>query len=99
MKITDRNLVQDPPLRPERGGQAGRGTTPTEGTPESAAGGDRVDVSEAARVLAGLRDDDPERAAKVERLRKAVEDGTYDPDVNEVARRFLREVVGPFVKR
>ena len=92
MKITDRSHVQDPRLG---------GATPVEpGTPHppepDAPEGDRVDVSDAARRLAALAlaapADDPERAARVAELQKAVADGTYVADPEATARKLLLEL-------
>jgi flagellar biosynthesis anti-sigma factor FlgM len=71
--------VQAPQPRPRTGEQA----------PASARGEqhDRIDLSAQARQLAAIESPD-ERAARVEALRAAVQDGTYQVDADELAGRI-----------
>lgn len=48
---------------------------------------DRIDLSAQARQLAAMESPD-ERAARVEALRAAVQDGTYQVDADELASRI-----------
>ncbi|MDO9444681.1 MAG: flagellar biosynthesis anti-sigma factor FlgM [Dehalococcoidia bacterium] len=48
---------------------------------------DRIDLSAQARQLAAIESPD-ERAARVEALRAAVQDGTYQVDADELANRI-----------
>ncbi len=95
MKISDLNGVVDPRVAgagaaPESAGAPGRTAA------AAAQGGDAVEVSETARLLAGLArvnvgEVRPERVAA---LRQAVASGTYQVDPAAVARAFLTEVAG-----
>ncbi len=94
MKIDERNGVLDAqlggldPARPEAGGKVPLPATPA---------GDRVSVSDTARHLAGARtevgDVDAVREERVAGLRAAIDQGQYRPDLHQVARSVLREVV------
>lgn len=77
--------------------------TPSAGRRSRAAGaaaavGDRVSLSEEARRLARLRagvgDLDEVRQDRVGELRQRVAEGTYRADFRDVARKFLRELLG-----
>jgi flagellar biosynthesis anti-sigma factor FlgM len=94
MKITERKGVLDPqlagadPVRPEsRATVVGDSVT-----------GDRVNVSDTARQLAGLRaaigDVDGVRPERVAVLQAAIDAGRYAPDASDVARAVLRNAVG-----
>lgn len=99
MKITRRTGIGTPPL-------AGEIPPPdidveesevTEHQPRPAQ--DTVSVSEKARLLGQLKSaQGEERAEKVAALRKAVEEGTFQPEIRAVARSFLREVLAFFVR-
>ena len=92
MKITERSHVQDPRLG---GATPVEPAAPRPAEPD-APGGDRVDLSDAARRLAALAlaapADDPERAARVAELQKAVAEGTYVADPEATARKLLLEL-------
>ncbi|PKN82173.1 MAG: flagellar biosynthesis anti-sigma factor FlgM [Chloroflexi bacterium HGW-Chloroflexi-9] len=51
---------------------------------------DRIDLSTQARQLAAIESPD-ERAARVEALRAAVQDGTYQVDADELASRIAEQ--------
>ena len=55
--------------------------------------GDVIDLSEAARLLAAARAASdattPERAALLQELRARIEDGSYEPDAEAVARELV----------
>lgn len=105
MKIGDRNNgVQDPRLGGV-GGALEPGETRPAGAADGAEGGDSVQVSDAARVLArlaghvatvadGVRQ---VRQDRVDALRAKVESGQYRIDTDAVARAFLTDVVGQLV--
>jgi flagellar biosynthesis anti-sigma factor FlgM len=94
VKISDLNGVVDPRVAgagaaPESAGAPGR-------TAAAAQGGDAVEVSETARLLAGLArvNVDEVRPQRVAALRQAIASGTYQVDPAAVARAFLTEVAG-----
>ncbi|MFN8542736.1 MAG: flagellar biosynthesis anti-sigma factor FlgM [Candidatus Binatia bacterium] len=94
MKIIDRTNVQDPRLG---GGPAPVDQPASRASEETgeATTGDRVQVSDTARRLAALvasTPDDPTRQARIEALRAAVEDRTYQADLEGTARKFLVDV-------
>ncbi len=76
---SDRRLAGEPSDDP-----AQAAVTPT---------GDVIDLSEAARLLAAARAASdattPERAALLEELRARIEDGSYDPDAETIAREIV----------
>ena len=95
MKVDDRKSVLDP--------RVGGAQAPVPGGPAPLSGGapasaDQVSVSDTARDLAKLRsavgDPDSVREEKIAKLREAVENGTYHPDVRETAKKMLRELLG-----
>lgn len=96
MKISDLgNGVADPRVTgagapPEPAG------APVRATAAAADGGDAVQVSETARLLAGLGQGtvDEVRSERVAALRQAIASGTYRVDPAAVARAFLTEVAG-----
>ncbi len=98
MKIDDRKTVENPLL----GGISGRvrpdGSRAPEGAPAGAATTDQVSVSDTARQLAQLRsqvgDVGEVRTARVDQLKAAVDDGTYQVDDGTVAKSFLSRVLG-----
>jgi len=99
MKITRRTGIGTPPL-------AG-GIPPSDIDVEEAEVADRrprlaqdtVSVSEKARLLGQLKSGDgEERAEKIAALREAVEEGRFQPEIRAVARSFLRELFGFFVR-
>ena len=59
---------------------------------------DRVSVSDMGHLLAGLKAEvgplDVLREEKVTRLRAVMAKGTYSADIQDVARQFLRELLG-----
>ena len=59
---------------------------------------DRVSVSDMGLLLAGLKAEvgplDVLREEKVTRLRAVMAKGTYSADIQDVARQFLRELLG-----
>ncbi|MDX2150356.1 MAG: flagellar biosynthesis anti-sigma factor FlgM [Bryobacteraceae bacterium] len=72
--------------RSERGGAAGR-----------SGGTDQVKLSDfASKVNEALRDDGPERAARVEELRKAVAAGTYQVDSRELSAHLVEGALKGF---
>jgi flagellar biosynthesis anti-sigma factor FlgM len=94
MKITDRKSVLETqidrpdPVRPESGSEVGPGAPPT----------DRVNVSEGARELSRLRaavgDLGAVREGRVAGLRAEMAKGQYGADLQDVARKILRELLG-----
>lgn len=58
-----------------------------------APGGDVIDLSEAARLLAAARAASdattPERAALLKELQARIEDGSYEPDAEAIAREIV----------
>ncbi len=99
MKITRRTGIGTPPLT--------GGIPPSDVDVEEAEAAarqpnqarDTVSVSEKARLLGQLRlGEGEERAEKIGALRKAVEEGSFQPEIRAVARSFLREVLGFFVR-
>jgi len=95
MKIVGQQPNPIPEARSSReaAGATKTSTGPTSGTAD---GADRVDLSPLARALATLRSEvgDPEAidAKRVEELRTALANGTYDPPAAEVADALLREL-------
>jgi flagellar biosynthesis anti-sigma factor FlgM len=94
VKISDLTGVVDPRV-------AGPGAAPESAVPgrtgaTAADGGDAVEVSATARLLAGLAraNVDTVRAERVMALRQAIAAGTYQVDPAAVARAFLTEVAG-----
>jgi flagellar biosynthesis anti-sigma factor FlgM len=96
MKIDQQKGVLDPRLGPTDAVRAGTGGAPA--APAPPARGDRVSVSEGARELSRLRaavgDVDAIRPDRVDALRAAVMAGRYHPDLGQVARTLLRELLG-----
>ena len=99
MKVDDRKSVLDP--------RVGGPQAPAPGAPADAPGtpapsADQVSVSDTARDLAKLRsavgDPDGVREEKVAKLREAIENGSYHPDVRETAKKLLREILGDVAK-
>jgi flagellar biosynthesis anti-sigma factor FlgM len=95
MKVDDRKTVLDPrvggtqaPAPGDRSPASGEGSTSA----------DQVSVSDTARDLAKLRsavgNPDIVREEKIAKLREAVENGSYHPDVRETAKKLLREILG-----
>ncbi|MEQ8485033.1 MAG: flagellar biosynthesis anti-sigma factor FlgM [Pseudomonadales bacterium] len=81
-------------VRPERGGAAaaGSGTAVVRGSTGQEGGGDRVTLTEQAQALLGLSDAEqpvPFDSERVDMLRRAVADGTYQPDAVRIAARLL----------
>jgi flagellar biosynthesis anti-sigma factor FlgM len=101
MKIGDRHSIRDPRLGGGPGGLEPEGAPVVR--PDEARGDDQVSVSKVARALAQLlavrggERPDPGRAEKIASLRAAVAGGTYQPDLQQVARSLLTEVLGPVV--
>jgi len=93
MKITDRKGVPDLQL----GGPPPEVEPPVEQAVQpKAASGDRVNVSDVARVLASLSSGvggDEVRTEKVNALREQIASGRYRIDLEAVARSFLSEVL------
>lgn len=96
-------IGQEPSCGPAARGAAaaaavGRAVPPAAGR---AADADRVTLSEAARVLAGLREAigplDDVRADRVDALRPVVAAGGYRVDASQVAYRFLNEELGGLI--
>jgi len=74
-------------------------------TPTSSQANDQVSVSETARQLAQLRaavgDVEPDAAisaAKVEGLRSIMAKGQYSADLEDVARKLLRDALGGLLR-
>ena len=88
MKVNEPKVV----LHPRFGGPNGRAS----GAPAGAA--DRVSVSDMGHLLAGLKAEvgplDVLREEKVTGLRAVMARGNYSPDIQDVARQFLRELLG-----
>ena len=88
MKVNEPKVL----LYPRFGGPTGRAS----GAPAGAA--DRVGVSDTDRLLAGLKAEvgplDVLREEKVRGLRAVMAKGNYSADIQDVARQFLRELLG-----
>ena len=88
MKVNEPKVL----LHPRFGGPTGRAWE----APTSAA--DRVSVPDMGRLLAGLKGEmgplDVLREEKVTALRAVMAKGDYSADVQDVARQFLRELLG-----
>jgi anti-sigma28 factor (negative regulator of flagellin synthesis) len=88
MKVNEPKVL----LHPRLGGPIGR----VPGVPPR--GADRVSVSDSGRLLAGLKAEvgplDVLREEKVAGLRAVMAKGTYRPDLQDVARQVLRELLG-----
>ncbi|MCC6390020.1 MAG: flagellar biosynthesis anti-sigma factor FlgM [Bryobacterales bacterium] len=56
--------------------------------------GDRVQLSGLSQALQAASEDSPERLAKVEQLRQAVQSGTYQPDPKAVGQSILNDAIG-----
>lgn len=88
MKVNEPKVL----LHPRFGGPTGRGSV----APRRAA--DRVSVSDMGHLLAGLKAEvgplDVLREEKVTGLRAVMAKGNYSPDIQDVARQFLRELLG-----
>ena len=88
MKVNEPKVL----LYPRFGGPTGRAS----GAPPGAA--DRVGVSDTDRLLAGLKAEvgplDVLREEKVTGLRAVMAKGNYSADIQDVARQFLRELLG-----
>jgi len=86
--VLDSQLAGLDPVRPEAGGKVPLPAAPA---------GDRVSVSDTARQLAGVRaevgDVGAVREQRVTGLRAAIDQGQYRPDLHQVARSVLREVM------
>ncbi len=88
MKVNEPKVL----LHPHFGG-------PTRRLPRAPAGAaDRVSVSDVGRLLAGLKAEvgplDVLREEKVTGLRAVMAKGNYSADIQDVARQFLRELLG-----
>ncbi len=53
--------------------------------------GDRVEISESARMLLQMESGDSEKASRLNKIRQQIENGTYKPDVEATARAILKE--------
>jgi anti-sigma28 factor (negative regulator of flagellin synthesis) len=88
MKVNEPKVL----LYPRFGGPTSR----VSGAPARAA--DRVGVSDTDRLLAGLKAEvgplDVLREEKVTGLRAVMAKGNYSADIQDVARQFLRELLG-----
>jgi len=88
MKVNEPKVL----LHPRFGGPIGRGSVAPTRAP------DRVGVSDMGRLLVGLTGElgplDVLREEKVTELRAVVAQGNYSADVQDVARQFLRELLG-----
>ena len=51
------------------------------------------DLSALLRSIEALADDSPEREALLERLRRQVADGTYEIDIQDLARRIVDDSI------
>src|SRR5262245_36143511 len=95
MKVDDRKNVLDPRVGGTQAPAPGGQSPVSGGAPASA---DQVSVSDTARDLAKLRsavgDPGTVREEKIAKLREAVENGSYHPDVRETAKKLLRELLG-----
>ncbi len=70
-----------------------KGTSAKE--PESVKGSDdRVEISNDAKMLLQLADGDPEKAARIQKIRLQIGEGTYRPNVDATARAILKEWSG-----
>ena len=88
MKVNEPKVL----LHPRFGGPTGRMSGARAGDP------DRVSVSDMDGLLAGLKAEvgplDVLREEKVTRLRAVMAEGNYGADIQDVARQFLRELLG-----
>lgn len=62
------------------GGTTRRGTTATTPVGGTQRGGDEVQLSDTARLLSKLRQMPDIRQEKIDQVRQAINDGTYDTD-------------------
>jgi len=99
MKVDDRKGLQAPTLSGPGAVQPAGGTAGPSGTPAT----DQVSVSDTARRLAQLRAEVGDvsaasvRQEKVEGLRAVMAKGQYSADIEDVARKLLRDVLGGLV--
>ncbi len=102
MKITDHGETGGP-KRPDEvraaRGDIGKGRATR---PDTTTGGDKVSVSEEARILSRLRADLADvsgvRTEKVEEVRGKIERGEFQVDLKAVARKFLESIFGERVE-
>ena len=96
MKVDDRKGPQEARLSGPGAIQPAAGAAGPSGTPAT----DHVSVSDTARRLAQLRAElgdvsvETIREAKVQGLRAVMAKGQYSADIEDVARKLLRDVVG-----
>jgi len=96
MKVDDRKGLQGPRVSGPGAIQPAAGAAGPSGTPAT----DQVSVSDTARRLAQLRAEvgdvsvETVRQEKVQGLRAVMAKGQYSADLENVARKLLREVLG-----
>ncbi|WP_022669825.1 flagellar biosynthesis anti-sigma factor FlgM [Hippea alviniae] len=55
---------------------------------------DKVEISPQAKLLAELQDDSSSKAEKIARIKAQIENGTYKPNIDEIAKSILKEWKG-----
>ncbi|MDR6643219.1 flagellar biosynthesis anti-sigma factor FlgM [Luteibacter sp. 1214] len=81
---------QQPPVQLRTQNTAAGSTASTQTASPVRASDDSVNITDSAKALdAASRADDPGRAAKLEKLRTDIESGTYKPDSQAIASKFL----------
>ncbi len=55
---------------------------------------DKVEISKEAKLLAELQDDSSSQAEKIARIKAQIENGTYKPNIDEIAKSILKEWKG-----
>jgi flagellar biosynthesis anti-sigma factor FlgM len=101
MKIEDKKLLPDQIVGSAEERIRPKGSKAPDRAAPGAGDQDQVSVSGTARELVQLAGDigalDGIRSDKVAALKSAIDDGSYVVDTRQVARSFLREVVGELV--
>jgi flagellar biosynthesis anti-sigma factor FlgM len=95
MKIIDGNLAALTNAASNAGQAQGTGRGAAPGQSAGAGGTDRAEISGlAGKLTEAASVESPERAARVEALRAAVEAGRYQVDAASVARGVVGEAIG-----
>ncbi|WP_035586484.1 flagellar biosynthesis anti-sigma factor FlgM [Hippea jasoniae] len=55
---------------------------------------DKVEISSEAKLLADIKADEDRRADKIKQIRSQIENGTYKPDLEKLAKSILKEWKG-----